>query len=104
MTALGRRLAELGPIPVVLHYDDGAEEGPVQLERVNVERQEVRAAVPATLDGTESYARIVGGLGDDELAMEFPTEAAEFDSIEDLLADEDVFEQLRTVTDVQKSI
>jgi hypothetical protein len=104
MTALGRQLAELGPIPVVLHYDDGAEEGPVQLERVNVERKEVRAAVPATLNGTDSYARIVGGLDDDELAMEFPTETAEFDDLEDLLADENVFEQLRTVTGVEKGI
>lgn len=104
MTALGRQLAEMGPIPVVLHYENGAEEGPVQLERVDVERGAVRAAVPATLDGTDSYARIVGGLDDDELAMEFPTETAEFDDIEDLLADEDVFEQLRTVTGVEKGI
>lgn len=104
MTALGRQLAETGPTPVVLHYENGAEEGPVQLERVQVERQEVRAAVPATLDGTDSYARIVGGLDDDELAMEFPTAAAEFDSIKDLLADEDVFEQLRTVTGVESGV
>jgi hypothetical protein len=104
MTALGRELAELGPIPVVLHYDDGAEEGPVQLERVNVDSREVRVAVPATLDGTDSYARIVGGLDDDELAMEFPTATAEFDDLDDLLADDEVFEQLRTVTDVEKGI
>ncbi|MFB6073352.1 MAG: hypothetical protein ABEJ88_10360 [Halobacterium sp.] len=104
MAKLGAKLVGMGAVPATLVFADGDEQGPLELQHVEVDDDTVYAVVYVQSGGTRSLARITGGVDDDELAFQIPTEAAEFESVEELLAADDVFETVRTVVGVETDL
>jgi len=106
MATLGAKLVGMDAVPATLHYADGGMDGPLELRHVQVadgedgEADTVQAVVHVQAGGTQSLARIVGGVEADELELQIPTEPREFDSVEAFLAADDIFETAKTVVDV----
>lgn len=102
MATLGAKLVGMDAVPATLHYADGGRDGPLELRHVQVDDDdgEVQAVVHVQAGGTQSLARIVGGVEAEELELQIPTEPREFDSLEAFLAADDVFETAKTVVDV----
>jgi len=71
---------------------------------VQVEDDTVNAVIHVQAGGTQSLARITGGLDDDMLALQIPTEPADFDSVEAFLAADDIFETAKTIVDIQTDL
>jgi len=71
---------------------------------VQVEDDTVNAVIHVQAGGTQSLARITGGLDDDTLALQIPTEPADFDSVEAFLAADDIFETAKTIVDIQTDL
>ena len=104
MTGLGAKLVDMGAVPATLHYADGSADGPLELQYVDATDGTVTAVIYVESGGTRSLARIVGGVEDDELALQIPTEETEFDSMDDLVAAGSVFETVRTVTSIETEL
>lgn len=104
MVSLGTKLVQMDAVPATLHYADGGQDGPLELQHVHLDGDTVYAVVYVRAGGTRSLARITGGVEDDELAFQIPTEEAEFDAVEDLLAADEVFETVKTVVDVESGV
>lgn len=104
MATLGAKLVQMGAVPATLHYADGGRDGPLELQYVHVDDDAVSAVVYVQSGGTRSLARITGDVDDDELALQIPTEETEFDSVEELLEDDGVFETVRTVVDIRTDL
>ncbi|SEW00588.1 hypothetical protein [Halobacterium jilantaiense] len=106
MASLGAKLVGMDAVPATLHYADGGQDGPLELRHVQVEEgsngdeDTVQAVIHVQAGGTQSLARITGGVDADELALQIPTEPREFDSVEAFLAADDIFETAKTVVDV----
>jgi len=101
MTGLGAKLVGMGAVPATLHYADGGADGPLELQYVDATDGIVTAVIYVQSGGTRSLARIVGGVEDDELALQIPTEEVEFDSMDDLVGADGVFETVKTVTGIE---
>jgi len=101
MATLGTKLVGMDAVPAVLHYEDGGMDGPLEIQHVKVDDGTVNAVVHVQAGGTQSLARITGGLDDSELVLQIPTEPADFDSVEAFLAADDIFETAKTVVDIE---
>jgi len=104
MATLGTKLVQMDAVPAVLHYEDGGQDGPLEIQHVQVEDDTVNAVIHVQAGGTQSLARITGGLDDDMLALQIPTEPADFDSVEAFLAADDIFETAKTIVDIQTDL
>ncbi|WP_232688543.1 hypothetical protein [Halobacterium zhouii] len=104
MATLGAKLVGMDAVPAVIHYADGGMDGPLELQHVQVDGDTVNAVVHVQAGGTQSLARITGGVDDEELSLEIPTEAVEFDSVEEFLGADDIFETAKTIVDVQTDL
>lgn len=104
MVTLGTKLVQMDAVPAVLHYADGGEDGPLEIQHVQVDDDTVSAVIYVQSGGTESLARITGGLAADELELQIPTEAGEFDSVEAFLDADGIFETAKTVTDIETQV
>jgi len=104
MATLGAKLVGMDAVPATLHYADGGQDGPLELRHVQVEDDVVQAVVHVQAGGTQSLARITGGVDADELELQIPTESREFDSVEAFLAADDIFETAKTVVDVRTDL
>jgi|GEM_PF-1577147 len=102
MATLGAKLVGMDAVPATLHYADGGQDGPLELRHLQVDDDTgtVHAVIHVQAGGTQSLARITGGVDADELALQIPTEPREFDSVEAFLAADDIFETAKTVVDV----
>jgi hypothetical protein len=103
MVNLATKLVQTDAVPATLHYADGGQDGPLELQHVQVDDGLVSAAIYAQSGGTRSLARITGSV-DDELELQIPTERADFDSLEAFLDAEAIFDTARTVTDSQTHV
>ncbi|NIB98916.1 hypothetical protein [Halobacterium sp. R2-5] len=104
MVTLGTKLVQMDAVPAVLHYEEGGMDGPLELRHVQVDDDTVNAVVHVQAGGTQSLARVTGGLDDETLELQIPTEPAEFDTVEEFLAADDIFETARTVVDIQADV
>jgi len=104
MATLGTKVVQMDAVPAVLHYADGGMDVPLEIQQVQVDDETVSAVAHVQAGGTQSLARITGGLHDEELALQIPTERAEFDSVEALLAADEIFETAKTIVDVQTNL
>jgi hypothetical protein len=105
MATLGAKLVGMDAVPATLHYEDGGQDGPLELRHLQVDDDDtVQAVVHVQAGGTQSLARITGGVEADELELQIPTESREFDSVEEFLAADDIFETAKTVVDVQTDL
>jgi len=104
MATLGAKLVGMDAVPATLHYADGGQDGPLELRHVQVDEDTVQAVVHVQAGGTQSLARITGGVDADELEFQIPTESREFDSVEEFLAADDIFETAKTVVDVRTEL
>ena len=104
MATLGTKLVQMDAVPAVLHYADGGMDGPLEIQHVQVDGETVRAVIHVQAGGTQSLARITGGLHDEELALQSPIETADFDSVEAFLGADEIFETAKTVVDIQTEL
>lgn len=104
MATLGTKLVQMDAVPAVLHYADGGMDGPLEIQYVQVDDDTVNAVIHVQAGGTQSLARITGALSDEELALQIPTEASDFDSVEAFLAADDIFETAKTIVDIQTDV
>ncbi|MFB6269432.1 MAG: hypothetical protein ABEH83_05775 [Halobacterium sp.] len=104
MVTLGTKLVQMDAVPATLHYADGGRDGPLEIQHVQVDDDTVSAVIYVQSGGTKSLARITGGLDDDELALQIPTEEGDFASIEAFLATDDIFETVKTVTGIEPDV
>lgn len=104
MVSLGTKVVQMDAVPAVVHYADGGSDGPLEIQHVQVDDETVSAVVQVQAGGTQSLARITGGLSDDELALQIPTEEADFESVEAFLAADEIFETAKTIVDVQTEL
>jgi hypothetical protein len=104
MATLGAKLVGMDAVPATLHYEDGGQDGPLELRHVQVDDDTVQAVVHVQAGGTQSLARITGGVDADELELQIPTESREFDSVEEFLAADDIFETAKIVVDVRTDL
>jgi len=104
MVTLGTKLVQMDAVPATLHYADGGQDGPLELQHVQVDDDTVSAVIYVQSGGTRSLARLTGRLDDDELELQIPTERADFDSLEAFLDADDIFETARTVADIQTHV
>ena len=104
MVTLGAKLVGMDAVPATLQYADGGQDGPLELRHVQVDGDTVQAVVHVQAGGTQSLARITGGVEADELELQIPTESREFDSVEAFLAADDIFETAKTVVDVRTDL
>ncbi|MFC3478991.1 hypothetical protein [Halobacterium litoreum] len=104
MATLGAKLVGMDAVPATIHYADGGQDGPLEIQHVQVDGDVVKAVVHVQAGGTQSLARITGGVDDDELAFQIPTEPAEFDSVEAFLDADDIFETAKTVVDIRTDL
>ncbi len=104
MATLGTKLVQMDAVPAMLHYADGGQDGPLEIQHVQVDEDTVNAVIHVQAGGTQSLARITGGLDDDELELQIPTEPADFDSVEAFLAADDIFETAKTIVDIQTDL
>lgn len=104
MVTLGTKLVQMDAVPAVIHYADGGQDGPLEIQHVQVDGDTVNAVIHVQAGGTQSLARITGGLDDEELSLQIPTEEADFDSVEAFLAADEIFEAAKTIVDVQTEL
>lgn len=104
MATLGAKLVGMDAVPATLHYADGGQDGPLELRHVQVDDGTVQAVVHVQAGGTQSLARITGGVDAAELELQIPTEPREFDSVEAFLAADELFETVKTVVDVRTDL
>jgi hypothetical protein len=104
MVSLGTKLVGMDAVPATLRYADGGTDGPLEIQHVQVDDGRVSAVVYVRSGGTRSLARITGGVDDDELALQIPTEGREFESLEAFLAADEVFETAKTVVDIETDV
>lgn len=104
MSGLGTKLVQMGPKPVVLTFEDGEEVGPVQTELINVQNESVYSLINASFRGEYPYIRISGEMQDTTLSAEAITQPPKSDDVEELLDDDEIFEEVRTVVDIESGI
>ena len=104
MATLGTKLVQMDAVPAMLHYADGGMDGPLEIQHVQVDDDTVSAVIHVQAGGTQSLARITGGLNDEELVLQIPTEQADFDSVEAFLDADDIFETAKTIVDIQTEL
>lgn len=104
MITLGTKLVQMDAVPATLHYADGGRDGPLEIQHVHVDDDAVSAIVYVQSGPTRSLARITGGVSDEKLELQIPTEAAEFDAVEDLIAADEGFETVKTVVAIERPV
>lgn len=104
MVTLGTKLVQMDAVPAMLHYADGGQDGPLEIQHVQVDDDTVSAVIHVQSGGTQSLARITGGLEADELELQIPTEQDDFDSVEAFLDADDIFETAKTVTGIETRV
>jgi len=104
MATLGTKLVGMDAIPATIHYADGGQDGPLEIQHVQLDGDTVTAVIYVRAGDTRSLARITGDVSDEELALQIPTAQAEFDSLDELAADDETFETVKTVTGIETDL